>query len=175
MIKGPCVFQFPTVGLHDGFYVTVGKASGERPYEQINTTQPEITLILSYSSYHLSISAVNNASTSPPKSLTVPRREEDIPSERSLIKAADCFFFFLLIWGAARHMSVFVATGAADRKLSVRVHSNKSFTVSWTDNLIQTYVCYSVEWRTKDHKACQYMSFYQDEDNNMTLSLSGGV
>lgn len=95
MIKGPCVCQFPSVGLHDGFYVTVGKASGERPYEQINTTQPEITLILSYSSYHLSIRAVNNASTSPPQSLTVPQREQDIPSERSLIKAALFFFFNL--------------------------------------------------------------------------------
>ncbi|KAG7238634.1 hypothetical protein INR49_030708 [Caranx melampygus] len=127
--------------VYNGFYVIVGKASGERPHDRIHTTQPEITLILSYSSYRLSISAVNNASTSPPESLTVPQREEDILC-------------------------------AADRKLSVTVHSNTSFTISWKDDLIQTYVCYSVEWRANDNKT-EYMSFYQDENNNMTLSLSG--
>ncbi|XP_028457817.1 interleukin-31 receptor subunit alpha [Perca flavescens] len=71
-------WKFPAKELYDGYYVTIGKASGEA-YELMNTTQPEITLILSYSAYHLNISAVNNASTSPAVSRAIPQRE-DMPS-----------------------------------------------------------------------------------------------
>ncbi|XP_068562652.1 interleukin-31 receptor subunit alpha [Cebidichthys violaceus] len=69
-------WKFSATELHDGYHVTVGKASGEAPRERINTTQPEITLILSYSAYHLNISAVNNASTSPAVSRAIPQRED---------------------------------------------------------------------------------------------------
>ncbi|XP_034402997.1 leukemia inhibitory factor receptor isoform X2 [Cyclopterus lumpus] len=61
---------------HDGYDVSVGKASGEAPCERISTTQPEIRLILSYSAYHLNIRAVNNVSTSPAVSRAIPRRED---------------------------------------------------------------------------------------------------
>ncbi|XP_035847341.1 interleukin-31 receptor subunit alpha isoform X2 [Sander lucioperca] len=71
-------WKFPTKDLYDGYYVTIGKASGEA-YEWMKTTQPEITLILSYSAYHLNISAVNNASTSPAVSQEIPQRQ-DMPS-----------------------------------------------------------------------------------------------
>ncbi|XP_031716078.1 protein sidekick-2 [Anarrhichthys ocellatus] len=67
-------WKFPATELHDGYYVTVGKASGEAPRERITTTQPEIRLILSYSAYHLNISAVNNASISPAVSRAIPQR-----------------------------------------------------------------------------------------------------
>ncbi|XP_022624525.1 interleukin-31 receptor subunit alpha-like isoform X1 [Seriola dumerili] len=133
-------WKLSAVGLYDGFSVTVGKTSGERPCERMNTAQPEIRLILSYSSYHLNISAVNNASTSPALSLTIPQRE-DIPS-------------------------------IEDGKMNITVHSNTSFTVSWKDDLIKTYVCYCVEWRKNGHKT-NYKSFYQNEKNNRTLSLIG--
>lgn len=76
------VCQFSAKELHDGYHVTIGKASGEAPCERINTTQPEIRLILSYSAYHLNISAVNNASASPALSHVIPQREDE-PSECS--------------------------------------------------------------------------------------------
>ncbi|XP_038588961.1 interleukin-31 receptor subunit alpha isoform X2 [Micropterus salmoides] len=69
------IWKFSAKERYDGFYVTIGKASGEAPCKQMNTTQPEIKLILSYSAYHLTISAFNNASTSPAVSQTIPQRE----------------------------------------------------------------------------------------------------
>ncbi|XP_034565717.1 interleukin-31 receptor subunit alpha [Notolabrus celidotus] len=56
-----------------------------------------------------------------------------------------------------------------DGKLNVTVHSSRSFTVSWSDNLIQKYVCYSVEWMKKGQKAA-HMPFYENENNNRTLT-----
>lgn len=63
--------------MHDGYHVNVTKASGE-PSRQppFRTTEPEIVLILSYSSYRLEVSAFNNVSTSPPLRLAILRREE---------------------------------------------------------------------------------------------------
>ncbi|XP_035524312.1 interleukin-31 receptor subunit alpha [Morone saxatilis] len=130
-------WKFPTKELHIGYYLTIRKASGEGPCERKKTTQPEIRLILSYSAYHLNISAVNNASTSPAVSRIIPRREDE-PS-----------------------------MGAG--KLNVTVHSNSSFTIYWEANLIRTYVCYSVEWMKKEHKAV-YMSFHEDKNNYRTFS-----
>ncbi|XP_049460879.1 leukemia inhibitory factor receptor isoform X1 [Epinephelus fuscoguttatus] len=75
-------WKFSAEELHDRYYVTVGKASGEAPREQINVTKPEIRLNLSYSAYHLNISAVNNVSTSPAVSQAIPQRE-DMPSMRN--------------------------------------------------------------------------------------------
>ncbi|KAA8584341.1 hypothetical protein FQN60_008126 [Etheostoma spectabile] len=68
-------WKFPAKELYDGYYVTIGKASGEA-WEWMNTTQPEIRLILSYSAYHLTVSAVNNASISPAVSQLIPQRED---------------------------------------------------------------------------------------------------
>ncbi|XP_018549758.1 interleukin-31 receptor subunit alpha isoform X2 [Lates calcarifer] len=129
-------WTFPAKELHDHYYVTIGKASGEAS-QRIKTSRSEIRLSLSYSAYHLSISAVNNVSTSPAVSKTIPQRE-DIPS-------------------------------VVDEKLNITVHSNTSFTVYWKDDLIKTYVCYSVEWREKGHKAV-HKPFYQDAVNQRTLS-----
>ncbi|XP_047185518.1 leukemia inhibitory factor receptor isoform X2 [Scophthalmus maximus] len=127
-------WKFPATVPHDGYYVTIGKASGEAPCEQMRTAQPEIRLVLSHSAYHLNISAVNSASTSPPVGQTIPQRQD-----------------------------------APAGKLNVTVHSNTSFTVYWKDDVIKTYVCYSVEWRQKGHKAAS-MSFYQNANNWRTLS-----
>ncbi|XP_076020492.1 leukemia inhibitory factor receptor isoform X2 [Genypterus blacodes] len=59
-----------------GYHVSVGKASGEAPHEVMKTTKPKIRLILSYSLFHLNISAFNNASTSPAVSVIIPARED---------------------------------------------------------------------------------------------------
>ncbi|XP_029300291.1 interleukin-31 receptor subunit alpha [Cottoperca gobio] len=130
-------WKFPAKDLYDGYSVSIGKASGEAPCERRYTTQPEIRLILSYSAYHLNISAVNNASASPAVSPTIPQREHE-PN-----------------------------MGAG--KLNVTAESNTSFTISWKDNLIKQYVCYSVEWKRKGQRAA-YMSFYQNANNYRTLS-----
>ncbi|KAK9532306.1 hypothetical protein VZT92_009695 [Zoarces viviparus] len=132
-------WKVPATELHDAYDVTVGKASGEDPRERIRTTQPEIRLVLSYSAYHLTVSAVNNASTSPAVSRAIPRRG-DKPR-----------------MGAGM--------------LNVTVHNNTTLTIYWKDNLINTYVCYSVEWTKEGHKA-KHMSFYQDKNNYKTVSLS---
>ncbi|XP_019937272.2 interleukin-31 receptor subunit alpha isoform X2 [Paralichthys olivaceus] len=69
-------WKFPATESYDGYHVTIAKASGEAPSEQMTTTRSEIRLILSFSSYHLNISAVNNVSTSPAVSHTIQRRED---------------------------------------------------------------------------------------------------
>ncbi|XP_075885551.1 leukemia inhibitory factor receptor [Nelusetta ayraudi] len=59
--------------------------------------------------------------------------------------------------------------GLSVGKLNVTIESNTSFTIYWGDNLIQKYVCYSAEWRTKGGKTV-HMSFFQDRNNYRTLS-----
>lgn len=76
--------QFTSRNAHDGYQVTIGKASGEAPREAFRTTEPRMVFILSYSSYHLEISAFNNASASPPLCHTVRRREAQL-GESSLV------------------------------------------------------------------------------------------
>ncbi|XP_053266809.1 interleukin-31 receptor subunit alpha isoform X2 [Pleuronectes platessa] len=71
-------WKFPATESYDGYYVTIAKASGEDPCERMNTTRPEIRLILSFSSYRLNISAWNNASISPAVSHTIPQREDGL-------------------------------------------------------------------------------------------------
>lgn len=56
-------------------------------------------------------------------------------------------------------------------KLNVTVHSSTSFTIYWKDDLIKTYICYSVEWREKGHEIV-HKSFFEDETNYRTLSIS---
>ena len=60
-------------------------------------------------------------------------------------------------------------------KLNVTVHGNRSFTVSWGDDLIQSpSVCYCVEWIKEGHRAA-HKSFYENMYNRYTLSdLPGG-
>ncbi|KAK5852306.1 hypothetical protein PBY51_023785 [Eleginops maclovinus] len=130
-------WKFPAKELNVSYHVTIGKASGEAPCQRVNTTVPEIRLALSYSEYHLNISAVNNASTSPAVRQTIPQRE-DAPSKEAGM-------------------------------LNVTVHTNTSFTVYWKDDLKKNYVCYSVEWMEKGHKAA-FMSFYEDENNYRTFT-----
>ncbi|XP_008323962.1 leukemia inhibitory factor receptor isoform X2 [Cynoglossus semilaevis] len=68
-------WKYSSEGLHDSYSVTVSKSSGEPPRELLSITQPEISLLLSYSGYQLYISAANNVSTSPALSWAIPRRE----------------------------------------------------------------------------------------------------
>lgn len=58
--------------------MTIGKASGEAPRDSFSTAEHQVTFILSYSSYHLEISAFNNVSTSPALRHTIGRREEQL-------------------------------------------------------------------------------------------------
>ncbi|XP_034048891.1 interleukin-31 receptor subunit alpha isoform X2 [Thalassophryne amazonica] len=68
-------WKFPDEQLHDGYGVTIGKASGEPPWERMTTSKPEIRLNLSYSEYQFNITAFN-VSTSPAVSHTVPPRQD---------------------------------------------------------------------------------------------------
>ncbi|XP_055369125.1 oncostatin-M-specific receptor subunit beta isoform X2 [Betta splendens] len=67
-------WTFSAKGAFDGYSVTVAKASGEAPCEQINTTKPEVRLVLSYSAFHVGIRAYNNVSRSPAVNKTIPQR-----------------------------------------------------------------------------------------------------
>ncbi|XP_071380221.1 interleukin-31 receptor subunit alpha [Centroberyx affinis] len=59
-------------------------------------------------------------------------------------------------------------TGAG--KLNVTFNSNTSYTLSWKDDLIKKYSCYSVEWGRKGYKAA-YKSFFENANNYKTISL----
>ncbi|XP_062290432.1 uncharacterized protein LOC133995137 [Scomber scombrus] len=128
-------WKFAANEQHNGYLVTIWKASGEDARQQMKTTRPEISLTLSYSAYHLNISAFNNASVSPAVNHTILQQED--------LEAG---------------------------KLNVTVHDNTTFTIYWKDDLIKKYVCYCVEWRTKEHETAAYMSFYQDAKNQRILS-----
>ncbi|XP_061913477.1 interleukin-6 receptor subunit beta [Entelurus aequoreus] len=68
-------WTFPDAEVHDGYYVSVAKASGEPlrepPREHVNRLHPHVTLVLSFSSFHVDVSAFNNASESPAARVTV--------------------------------------------------------------------------------------------------------
>ncbi|XP_029624960.1 interleukin-6 receptor subunit beta-like isoform X1 [Salmo trutta] len=55
-------------------------------------------------------------------------------------------------------------------KLNVTFNGNTSFTVSWVDDLIKTYSCFSVEWWRRGERAA-YKSFYEDENNYEVIHL----
>lgn len=59
-----------------------------------------------------------------------------------------------------------------DVRLNVTVHSNTSFTIYWKDDLIKTYVCFSVEWWKKGQKVT-HVSFYESDRNHKTLHPKG--
>ncbi|XP_072227845.1 interleukin-31 receptor subunit alpha [Leuresthes tenuis] len=69
-------WKFSAKELYDCYSLTIGKVSGEASFQKINTSQPEISLILSYSAYQLNISAFNNVSYSPVVSHTIPQHED---------------------------------------------------------------------------------------------------
>lgn len=142
--------------------------SGEPPQERLNTSEPRIRLILSYSAYRLDVSAVNNASTSPAARLTIPERE-GMPTQRSLPSTFPSSIRPLKM----KCKFGFPSAGVKDGRLNVTVHSNTSFTVHWKDRLVQKYVCYCVEWRKKGDKVA-YMSFHQNKQNHRAIeSLTG--
>lgn len=70
--------QFNSKSTHDGYQVSIGKASGEAPREAFRTTEPRITFVLSYSSYRLEVGAFNRDSTSPALLHTIARRENQL-------------------------------------------------------------------------------------------------
>ncbi|XP_071757820.2 interleukin-31 receptor subunit alpha [Centroberyx gerrardi] len=55
-------------------------------------------------------------------------------------------------------------------KLNVTFNSNTSYTLSWKEDLIKKYSCYSVEWSRKGYKAA-YMSFFENANNYKTVSF----
>ncbi|XP_061787667.1 uncharacterized protein [Nerophis lumbriciformis] len=66
--------QFPDAEVHDSYNVSVAKASGELPREMVTRSHPHVTLVLSFSSFHVDVFAFNNASESPAARVTVPPR-----------------------------------------------------------------------------------------------------
>lgn len=69
------------------------------------------------------------------------------------------------------HVVWFVSTDLAG-KLSVTFSDTTSFNISWENNLIETYSCYSVEWWRRGEKAA-YKSFFEDENNYKVVPLEG--
>ncbi|XP_055792119.1 interleukin-6 receptor subunit beta-like [Salvelinus fontinalis] len=129
-------WKFAASELAEGYSVTVGKASGEDPIEAFNTSRTLLRLALSHSAYHLTITALNKAGTSPAAQRTIPPLDDKD------------------LYG----------------KLNVTFNGNMSFTVSWVDDLITTYSCFSVEWWTRGEKAA-HKSFYEDENNYEVIHL----
>ncbi|KAM4634059.1 interleukin-6 receptor subunit beta [Polymixia lowei] len=74
-------WKFPARELVEGYNVNIQKASGEAPCVRMNTSRPEIRLILSSSAYLLSITAFNKASTSPAAVWTILPRGDMEPVE----------------------------------------------------------------------------------------------
>ncbi|KAK6305168.1 hypothetical protein J4Q44_G00239480 [Coregonus suidteri] len=130
-------WKFAASELVEGYSVTVGKASGEDPIETFNTSRSLLRLALSHSAYHLTITALNRAGTSPTAQRTIPPLDDKV------------------LYG----------------KLNVTFNGNTSFTVSWVDDLIKTYSCFSVEWWRRGEKAA-YKSFYEDENNYEVIQLN---
>ncbi|KAK6316107.1 hypothetical protein J4Q44_G00136310 [Coregonus suidteri] len=129
-------WKFAASELAEGYSVSVGKASGEDPIETFNTSRPLLIVTLSHSAYHLKITALNGAGTSPAAQSTIqPLDDKDL-------------------YG----------------KLNVTFNCNTSFTVSWVDDLIKTYSCFSVEWWKRGNKAA-HKSFYEDENNYEVIPL----
>ncbi|XP_035631708.1 leukemia inhibitory factor receptor-like isoform X3 [Oncorhynchus keta] len=129
-------WKFAASELAEGYSVSVGKASGEDPIETFNTSRHLLIVTLSHSAYHLKITALNGAGTSPAAQSTIwPLDDKDI-------------------YG----------------KLNLTFNGNTSFTVSWVDDLIKTYSCFSVEWWTRGIKAA-HKSFYEDENNYEVIPL----
>ncbi|XP_020313716.1 interleukin-31 receptor subunit alpha isoform X2 [Oncorhynchus kisutch] len=129
-------WKFAASELAEGYSVSVGKASGEDPIETFNTSRQLLIVTLSHSAYHLKITALNGAGTSPAAQCTIwPLDDKDL-------------------YG----------------KLNLTFNGNTSFTVSWVDDLIKTYSCFSVEWWTRGIKAA-HKSFYEDENNYEVIPL----
>nr|XP_046226326.1 uncharacterized protein LOC124049058 isoform X1 [Oncorhynchus gorbuscha] len=129
-------WKFAASELAEGYSVSVGKASGEDPIETFNTSRHLLIVTLSHSAYHLKITALNGAGTSPAAQSTIwPLDDKDI-------------------YG----------------KLNLTFNGNTSFTISWVDDLIKTYSCFSVEWWTRGIKAA-HKSFYEDENNYEVIPL----
>lgn len=61
-----------------------------------------------------------------------------------------------------------------DRRLNVSVNNSTELKISWKDDLIKQFVCYSVEWRKKGHSAL-YKSFYENTNNYRHLSHLTGT
>ncbi|XP_077479300.1 oncostatin-M-specific receptor subunit beta-like [Stigmatopora argus] len=105
---------------HDGFHVSVAKASGEGKPEKVSVARPPVTLLLSASVFHANVSAFNNVSVSPTANVTLIPPNEDADDE---------------------------PTDYNGSHLKVVVHNQTSFTVSWT-NLVGNDLCFCLEWGT---------------------------
>lgn len=66
-----------------------------------------------------------------------------------------------------------VVTGVGAGKPNVRVHSNRSFTISWREELMEKYICYSAEWMVRGQKAA-YMSYHSKSSSRTLNFLSEG-
>ncbi|XP_040012883.1 interleukin-31 receptor subunit alpha isoform X1 [Xiphias gladius] len=165
-------WKFSAKELYEGYYVTIGKASGEAPCEPINTSQPEIRLILSYSAYHVSISAANNASTSPALRQTIPE-PEDISSvvdgklnitvhsstsftvywKDDLIKTHVCYS---VEWHKKGHKTIY---------MSFYQNANNHRTLSPLPEPLEPYKRYSIILHTRPNKDTCNMKYINNSES----------
>ncbi|KAM8742846.1 interleukin-6 receptor subunit beta [Acanthopagrus schlegelii] len=152
-------WRFSAKELHDGYRVTVRKASGEATPEQINTTQPEITLILSYSAYHFNISAVNNASTSPGVTYIIPQREDEPATRAGMLNVTvhsntsfTIYWEDNLIKKYVCYSAEWMKKGHKSAHMSFFQDANNYKTISPLPEPLEPYVRYSITLHTRPNK-----------------------
>ncbi|XP_029920645.1 interleukin-31 receptor subunit alpha [Myripristis murdjan] len=158
-------WKFPEEEQAEGYNVTVEKASGEVPDEWMTTTRPQISLVLSYSGYHVSIRAFNRASTSPALTQTVPPREDmaDTGAGKlnvSLINATSLTVFwkddliqhyccFSVEWSRTNHKAAY---------MSFFENANNYKSISLKNGPLEPYQRYSISLHTRTNKeTCNMM------------------
>ncbi|XP_057675242.1 oncostatin-M-specific receptor subunit beta isoform X2 [Corythoichthys intestinalis] len=132
---------------HDGFNVSVAKASGEGDPENVSVLRPPVTLLLSASVFYANVSAFNSVSESPVSSITLTPQNEDANDEDDDNNGS---------------------------QLKVLVHNQTSFSVSWADNLVRNYECFCLEWGTTygPHPPySSYKSFYKKKGTKNVWTL----
>ncbi|XP_061764151.1 protein sidekick-2 [Nerophis ophidion] len=145
-------WTFPGAEVPDGYRVRMAKASGEPSRDpksdHVTCSQPHITLVLSFSSFHVDVSAFNNASESPAARVTVPPKVAGgdgmlhvsvhsnasftVFSRDDLVGANKCFS---VEWSSEGHPAAYK---------SIYEETNNSWTVSPVAERLEAYRRYDV-------------------------------
>ncbi|XP_034752891.1 interleukin-31 receptor subunit alpha [Etheostoma cragini] len=164
-------WKFPAKELYDGYYVTLGKASGEA-WEWMNTTQPEIRLILSSSAYHLTISAFNNASISPAVSQLIPQREDMLSmGAGNLNLTVHNNTSFTIYWKdnlIKKHVCYsveYMTKGQKAAYMSFYQNANNSRTLSPLSEPLEPYKRYNITLHTRPNKATCNMKHVNNSES----------
>ncbi|KAF7652720.1 hypothetical protein LDENG_00093330, partial [Lucifuga dentata] len=149
-------WKFPVGEQPAGYHVRVGKASGETPCEWMKTLQPEIRLTLSYSAFHIHISAFNNASSSPALSRIIPARDDTQHTKLNVTFSSNSSFTlywkddliqkyscFSVEWSKKGHKTAY-------RSFYEDINNYKTF--SDIKELLEPYQRYSITLHTRPNK-----------------------